>query len=121
MSSHFKVKCLFNSKKKEEQKTESQHPLEVGIKGHGRTEIDLRERQVLWGGTCVLLGVRTPSPWPDPITGRRIQRYTEKYRETLMVTEQMSQAGAFPPVTSRVLDKVPADSPLSGTRDPVTD
>lgn len=78
LSAHLCLLAL-TARKKEEQKTESQHPLEVGMKGHWRTEIDLRERQVLWGAVCALLGIRTPSPWPDPITGSRTQRYTEKH------------------------------------------
>lgn len=59
------------------------------MKGHRRTEIDLRERQVLWGGMCALLRVRTPSPWPETITGSRVWIYTEKYRDTVMVAEQI--------------------------------
>lgn len=59
------------------------------MKGHRRTEIDLRERQVLWAGMCALLRVRTPSPWPEPITGSRVWIYTEKYRDTVMVAEQI--------------------------------
>ena len=68
--------------KKEEQKTESQHPLEVGIKGRWRTEIDLRGRQVLWGAMCALLESGHPPLGQIPLQAagfRDTQSNTEIY------------------------------------------
>lgn len=92
------------------------------MKGHWRTEIDLRERQVLWGGMCALLGVRTPSPWPDPVTGSRTGIYTEKYKDTVMAAEQilLGSGRSFSPCYFWRLKSVPANRLLKGARDPVT-